>query len=90
MVSNTFKMFGITGRAMECLVAANAKRAIPVPGEFGSGYWLQIGVEIFWFRNEALDAGIKRSERRMSDYRRWLEDEAKVLANLKKEKEGSK
>jgi hypothetical protein len=94
MISNTSVLFGITNKGVEeveCFITKTG-RAIPVPGEkFGySGYSLEIGVEIFWLKNEALDAGIKRSERRMSDYRRWLEDEAKVLTNLKKEKESSK
>jgi hypothetical protein len=93
MNSNTFKLFRETRDGVgevECFITKTG-RAIPVPGELGySGYSLEIGVEIFWSRNDALVAAIKRSERKVSDYRRWLEDEQKVLANLKKEKEGSR
>jgi hypothetical protein len=94
MISNTSGLFGITSKGVEeveCFITKTG-RAIPVPGGifYYSGYGLEIGKDIFWSKEAALDAAIERAEKKISDYRRWFDDEEKKLANLKKEKEGSK
>jgi len=92
MVSTTAKFWVAVSRSdddlvreVECFVAANG-RVVPVPGgEFGyTGYALKVGADVFVTKADAEAEAVKRVEKDIADYKRWLASAEKRLAQLRK------